>query len=273
MELDGAVGILTGASRGIGPVIGAHLAKAGVRLALVARSEDELRRAAIEIRPYGPEPTVAPGDISDPDAQRNIIDRVCDELGPPSLLINNAGIEHISRFQDATVDDIRRVILTNLFGAESLSNLVLPHMLSAGRGHIVNIGSVGGRTAYPFGTINSSAKHGLVGFTWSLREELRGTGVGVSAVYPTLVSGVGISAGWSAGRHPALLGQVGPEDVARAVLKCVRENRVEITVAPFLERIADVVSAISPRLSCWVARQGGVYSYLRRVADTREQSL
>ncbi|MFI1650194.1 SDR family NAD(P)-dependent oxidoreductase [Streptomyces avidinii] len=271
-ELNNVVGIVTGASRGVGPHIAEQLARAGVRLALVARSEEGLRDTAERIGRHGHKPLVVPADISDEKAQRRIVETVRSELGPPALLVNNAGIECITRFQDASIEDIRRVLLVNLFGAEAMTRLVLPYMLEAGRGHVVNIGSVGGRTAYPYATINSSAKHGLVGFTWSLREELRGTGVGVSAVYPTLIADVGISAGWQAGRRPPMLGRVGPDEVARAVLKCIRENRVEITVAPVMEKVADVVSALSPRLTAWIARNGGIYSYLRKVADAQATS-
>ncbi|MFB7663221.1 SDR family NAD(P)-dependent oxidoreductase [Kitasatospora sp. NPDC056138] len=271
-DLKGAVGIVTGASRGVGPFIAERLAMEGVRLAIVARSEDGLRETAKRLGRYGCEPLVVAADISDEDDQRRIVDTVRRELGAPSLLVNNAGLEHITRFQDATVEEIRKVILVNLFGTEALTRLVLPHLLAAGRGHIVNIGSVAGRTAYPYGTINSSAKHGLVGFTWSLREELRGTGVGVSAVYPTLIADVGISAAWQGGRRPPMLGQVTPQQVALAVLTCIRKNRVEITVSPVMERIADVVSAVSPRLTSWVARNTGVYGYLRTVADARRNS-
>ncbi|MFE6737504.1 SDR family NAD(P)-dependent oxidoreductase [Streptomyces tubercidicus] len=272
LELNGAVGIVTGASRGVGPVIAEHLAEAGVRLALVARSEDGLRKTAERVRRPGREPLVVPADISDEAGQRLVVNTVCRELGPPELLVNNAGREHLSRFQDASVEDIKKVILVNLFGAEALTRLVLPHLLSAGRGHIVTIGSVAGRTAYPYGTINCSTKHGVVGFTWSLREELRGTGIGVSAVYPTLIADVGISARWRAGRRPALLGQVQPADVARAVLTCIAKNKVEMTVSPVAEKIADVLGAVSPRLASWIARNGGVHSYLRDVADLQRRS-
>jgi uncharacterized protein len=273
LRLRDAVGIVTGASRGVGPFIARQLAEAGVRLALVARSEEGLRGTAEQIAGHGHEPPlVVPADVSDEADQKRIVDTVCRELGLPSLLVNNAALEHMSRFQDVTVEDIKKIILVNLFGTQALTRLILPYLIEADRGHIVNIGSVAGRTAYPYGTINSSTKHGLVGFTWSLREELRGTGVGVSAVYPTLIADVGISARWQAGRRPLLLGRVGPEDVAAAVLTCIRENKVEITVSPAAEKIADVLSAVSPRLACWVARKSGVYSYLRRVADTEEHA-
>ncbi|SFK16926.1 Short-chain dehydrogenase [Amycolatopsis sacchari] len=263
---EGAVGILTGASRGIGVVLAEHLARAGVRLALVARSEDGLRAAAERAAAHGPRPLVVPADVAEEEDQRRVVRVVAEALGPPSLLVNNAGVERIARFQDVSLDDIRRVALVNLVAAQSLTRLVLPHLLAAGEGHVVNVGSVAGRTAYPYGALNSAAKHGLVGFTWSLREELRGTGVGVSAVYPALVAEVGISSRWQA-KRPVLLGRVPPEAVARAVVRCIREDRVEITVAPPLERVADVVSAVSPRLASWVARRVGVVRYLREVAE------
>jgi short-subunit dehydrogenase len=265
-DIANAVGIVTGASRGIGPVIAGELAAAGVRLALVARSPDGLENTARSIARPGREPLVIPADLAEIVDQKRVVDTVCHNLGAPEILICNAGVEYLTLFQEASVEEIRKVILTNLFGTEALVRLVLPHMLRRRRGHIVVIGSVGGRTAYPYGTVNSSAKHGLVGFTWSLREELRGSGVGVSAVYPTTVSRVGISSRWHGGARPALLGEVSPEAVAAAVLRCIRQDRVEITVAPVIERVADVFSAVSPRLTAWVARTAGVHRYLRAAA-------
>ncbi|MFD2415484.1 SDR family NAD(P)-dependent oxidoreductase [Amycolatopsis pigmentata] len=265
-DIAGAVGIVTGASRGIGPVIAAHLADLGVRLALVARSRAGLEKTAQTIARPGREPLIITADLTEIPGQQRVIDTVCQELGPPELLICNAGIEYLTLFHEAPVEAIREVILTNLFGTEALVRVALPHMLRRRRGHIVVIGSVGGRTAYPYATVNCSAKHGLVGFTWSLREELRGSGVGVSAVYPTMVSRVGIAARWNAGGRPALLRTVPPEAVAAAVLRCIRRDRVEITVAPPLERVADVCSAVSPRLTAWMARTAGVYRFLRAAA-------
>lgn len=264
---DDAVGILTGASRGIGAVIAEHLARAGVRLALVARSGDGLDATAERAGQHGPRPVTIRADLAEDGAAQRVVQTVLDTLGPPSLLVNNAGIERIAPFQEVTLADIRQVLLVNLGAAQTMARVVLPHLLAAGSGHIVNIGSVAGRTAYPYGVLNAAAKHGLVGFTWSLRQELRGTGVGVSAVYPALVADVGISSRWQA-KRPTMLGRVPPEAVARAVLRCVRQDRVEITVAPPLERMADVVSALSPRLASWIATRAGVYAYLREVATT-----
>lgn len=266
-DIAGSAGILTGASRGVGPVIAEELARAGVRLALVARSEEGLKDTAKRITRPHCEPLIIPADIANPADQQRVLDTVRAEFGDPELLVCCAGVEYLTPFQDASIERIRDVILINLFGAQALTRLVLPSMVRAGRGHIVMIGSVAGRTAYPYGAVNCSTKHGLVGFTWSLREELRGTGVGVSAVYPTLINRVGISARWDAGPRPAMLGRVEPEAVAAAVLTCIRRNKVEITVAPVLERIVDVCAAISPRMTAWLARTGGVYRFLRAAAE------
>ncbi|GAA0731363.1 SDR family NAD(P)-dependent oxidoreductase [Dactylosporangium roseum] len=261
-----SVAILTGASRGIGPIIAERLAAAGLRLALVARDPEGLRQTAGRIAATGRAPLVIQADIGDEADQIRIADTVRTRLGPPALLVNNAAIERIGRFQDLTTAQIKDVLLTNLLGAQILTRLVLPGMLAEGRGHIVNIGSVAGRIPYPYGTVNSAAKQGLTGFTWSLWAELRGTGVGVSVVHPTLVGRVGIAARWPSAGRPPLLRQVSAERVAQAVVDCVRKDRVEVTVAPATERIADVVSAVSPRLAAWGARRIGLYRYLRDIA-------
>ncbi|WP_433688056.1 SDR family NAD(P)-dependent oxidoreductase [Micromonospora carbonacea] len=268
-----SVGILTGASRGIGPIIAERLAAQGMRLALVARGLDGLRHTARHIASAGRTPLVIQGDIGDEADQARIVDTVRTQLGPPALLVNNAAIERIGRFQDLTTAQIKDILLTNLLGAQMLTRLVLPDMVDSGRGHIVNIGSVAGRIPYPYGTVNSAAKHGLTGFTWSLRAELRGTGVGVSAVHPTLVGGVGISARWPPAGRPWLLREVSAERVAQAVVDCVRKDAVEVTVAPTVEKVADVVSAVSPRLAAWGARRIGLYRYLRDMALATDDAL
>ncbi|PPK65485.1 SDR family NAD(P)-dependent oxidoreductase [Actinokineospora auranticolor] len=260
MELDGAVAVLTGAALGIGPVVAEHLARAGVRLAIVARAEDDPR--ATQRRLTGYDTFVVPADLTDDDERERVVRVVREVLGPPTLLVTNPAAAHVAHFRDVTAGDVRRVIGLDLIATQALTARLLPDMLAAGRGHIVTIGSVAGRTGYPYGVLDSAAKHGVVGFTRALREELRGTGVGVSVVHPTLVAETDAPGG-----RPRALGRVGPEDVAAAVLRCVRRDRAEITVAPPVARIANAVSALSPRLASWVGRRGGVHDYLRAIAD------
>jgi uncharacterized protein len=266
MELNGKVGIITGASRGINARVAEVLADKGVRLALAARSEDELERRAGEIRARGGEAIAMPTDVTDRAALERLIARTEEELGPIDLLVNGAGIERVVEFRHSDPADIASIIATNVVAIETLTRLVVPGMVDRGRGHVVNLASAAAKTAYPYNTVNASSKHAVVGFSWSLREELRPHGIGVSAVCPGFVSDVGLSSRFWVGKPPGIAGSVSADKVAKATVKVIERDRPEVIVSPGLGKLVDVFHAISPGLSTWVARRGGLYGYLEREA-------
>jgi short-subunit dehydrogenase len=267
MKLQGSVGILTGASRGIGVYIAEHLAKKGVSLALAARSAGDLKETAERVLAFGVDAIVVPADVTARADLENLVKRANAELGPVDLLVNNAGIEHYVQFAEIDPDEIEHIMSTNIVAAQHLSRLVLPGMIERGRGHIVNISSAAGKTAVPYNTVYSSSKHALVGFSWSLREEVRSHGVGVSVVCPGFVADTGMFASWSHDQDaPRVAGTVPPEKVAEAVIKAIESDRAEIIVSGGLGRVVDVFHAISPELTTGVARRAGLYDFLARQA-------
>src|SRR5688572_20642916 len=118
MELRGTVGILTGASRGIGVYLAEALAQKGVDLALAARSAEDLETTAKSVRDLGVRVIAVPTDVTDRAALENLVSRTRDELGPVDILVNNAGIEHYDYFEEADLDRIESIIKTNLISAE-----------------------------------------------------------------------------------------------------------------------------------------------------------
>ena len=263
MELPGAVGILTGASRGIGTVLAEHLAREGVDLVLAARSPDGLEETAERVRALGRRAVAVPTDVCDADSLRHLVDSAVGELGPVDVLVNNAGTEHYAYFEEIDLRVIEDIIRTNLVGAEMLARLVLPGMVERRRGHIVNIASAAGKIPTPYNTVYASTKHGLVGFSWSLRQEMKRYGVGVSVVCPVFVSDVGLFHTWSGGRRaPAVASPVSPSDVAAATLKAIKGDRAEVVVASSLGKVADVFAAISPDFTAGVSRRAGLYEFL-----------
>lgn len=267
MKLNGTVGIITGASSGINGRLAERLAQRGVKIALAARTADELERRAAEIRAQGGQAIAIPTDVTDNDALHELISRTEVAFGPVDLLVNGAGIERVIPFQHIDATDIASIIATNITAIEALTRFVIPGMIERRKGHVVNISSAAAKTAYPFNTVNASTKHALVGFSWSLREELAPHGIGVSVVCPGFVQDVGLSARWSVGKPPSIAGSVPVEKVADATIRLIERNRAEVIVSPGLGKTVDVFHAISPALSTWVARRGGLYRYLEREAE------
>jgi uncharacterized protein len=268
MRLNGTVGILTGSSRGIGVYLAEALARGGVRLALAARSKDELDEVAARAQSLGADAIAVPTDVARREDLESLVERTTAELGPPDLLVNNAGIERYANFHSYDLDLIEKIIRVNVVAAEVLTRLVVPGMIDRGRGHIVNISSVAGKSAVPYNAVYSSSKHALVGFSWSLREELKPYGIGVSVICPGFVREAGMFADWSGGvEPPGLTRSVSPDRVATATVDAMERDKAEIVVgSPFL-RISDVVHALSPTFAGWIGRKSGAYRFLRSATE------
>ncbi|MBT5774597.1 MAG: SDR family NAD(P)-dependent oxidoreductase, partial [Dehalococcoidia bacterium] len=193
-DLRNGTAIITGASRGIGVYIARALANEGMNLVLAARSTGDLDQVAAEITALGVRALPVHCDVTDPNSRRALIDVATAEFGDIDLLINNAGIETITRFEEQDETDFEHTVQVNLLGATALTRLVVPGMLERGRGHVVNVASLAGKAGTPYEAAYSTTKHGLIGFTRSLRGEYHGTGVGISVVCPGFVSDVGMYA-------------------------------------------------------------------------------
>lgn len=265
MELRGSIGILTGASRGLGVYIAEALTRKGVSLALAARSEAELKETQATVERLGGRAIAVPTDVGKLTDLQALVETTQKELGPVDLLVNNAGVEKYALYQELDPQVIEKTLRVNLWAPEVLTRLVLPGMVERRRGHIVNVASVAGKTAVPYNSIYSSSKHGLVGFSWSLREEVKQYHVGVSVVCPGFVSESGMFHHWSRGAKPPSVSRpVTPEKVADAVVKAVESDKPEIIVARGLTKIVDVSHAISPALTTAIARRSGAYAFLRK---------
>jgi short-subunit dehydrogenase len=162
------------------------------------------------------------------------------------------------------------MVSTNLDAPIQLCRLVVPGMLSRGRGHIVNVASLAGKAPTPYNTVYAATKHGLIGFTYSLRAELHGTGVSASAVCPAFVAEAGFVTEYAEPNVSRGLGtETNPRRVARAVVRAIERDKPDVVVAGALPQIADVSLAISPRLTTFLARRLGGYDSLRREAQAR----
>ena len=185
-----AVAVVTGAGRGIGRVIAARLAADGLRVALVARSADELAETAKQIADAGPGGAAVgyPADVTDAGSVAAALAAVARELGDVDLLVNGAGIDGPHQpFQDVDVDAWWRVVEVNLRGTALVTHQVLPGMIARGRGRIINLASDAAGRPSPRNSAYACSKAAVLRLTDSLAAELAGTGVSVFAVSPGLV--------------------------------------------------------------------------------------
>lgn len=162
------VAVVTGASSGIGEATARALAASGYRVALLARRADRIDALAAEL---GNGSIAIEADVTDRDQLVAAAERVRNELGPASLLINNAGIMLLGPFSADQREDYRRMIDVNLLGAITTTEVFLDQ-LTAGEGDVINISSVAGRTARAGNGVYAATKWGLNGWSESLRQEL-----------------------------------------------------------------------------------------------------
>jgi NADP-dependent 3-hydroxy acid dehydrogenase YdfG len=180
-RLRGRVAHVTGATRGIGLATARALVAEGAYVAMLARSADVLRERASEI---GDGARAFPGDITDAAVVERTLAAVRREVGEPDILVNNAGVFEPRPVEDVSPEDFARTVNVNLVATFALVHALLPAMRAAHSGHIVTIGSVADRTAFPGNSAYAASKFGLRALHEVLRNELRGSGVRASLVSP-----------------------------------------------------------------------------------------
>ena len=221
------VALVTGSSRGIGAAIARALSQAGWDLCLnCVEREDLAQELAERLRETGSRVLVSRTDVADREAVQAMAARIREELGPVSLLVNNAGIARQQQFQDIAPETWRRLFAVNVDGCYHCTQAVLPDMLHAHAGCIVNISSIWGSHGASCEAAYSATKHAIIGLTRSLSAELSPSGIRVNCVAPGVIDTDMVQVLGQqtlqalAGEIPA--GRLGrPEEVAAAVLALV----------------------------------------------------
>jgi 3-oxoacyl-[acyl-carrier protein] reductase len=185
VELTGKVALVTGGGRGIGRATALALANAGTDVAVLARSADQLEAVAAEVRGIGRRGLAVPCDVADAAACREAVERTVAALGRLDVLVNNAGGGE-ERKPTAESDPGRwaHTIQVNLLSAYYVTHAALPHLIAAGGGKVVNVGSGMGHAAAPGNLAYSAAKAGLWMFTRGLAMEVWQHGIDVNEVVP-----------------------------------------------------------------------------------------
>jgi len=251
--LRGKTVLLTGATGGLGRAIAGALAERGASLVLSSRKGEELQSLAAEL-PGDHRAEVA--DLAEPGAALDLLG----SAGEIDALVANAGLPGSGKLTDLSASDIERALRVNLEGPMLMAHALLPRMLERGSGHLVLVASLSGFAPTARQSVYNATKFGLRGFALGLREDVRGSGVGVSLVSPGFVRDAGMFADSNA-KAPAGMGTASPEEVGAAVVEAIEADRGEITVAPFrqvaLAKFAGRHPELAGRLSNKAAVKAG----------------
>src|SRR5438128_1395008 len=264
--------VLTGASRGIGPYIARALAARDMNLLLVARSEPELARLAKELRSHDRVVAIAPVDLANPQAARQIAAAAAAVLGGVDVLVNNAAVELQRRFHKLQGDEIETVIRVDLIAPVELTHQLLPGMLERVYGRIVNISSIAGHVGFPYTEAYAASKDGLIAFSRVLRNDYRRDGVSASAIVLGAVKNAGLGQRTldELGLKTNTAFMVTPEKVARAVVRAIEKEKAEIVVMPGPGRLLKALMDLYPGFGPTMNRLSGGEKFMGLVADHRE---
>jgi 3-oxoacyl-[acyl-carrier protein] reductase len=187
-SIKGKIAYITGSGRGIGKATALELAREGVHVGLIARTESALEQVAEEARSLGVKTSVAAADISDIEQVEKAVSTLNNELGPADILINNAGIGTYGKFLEIPPEDWKRTFEVNVFGTYHVTRAVLPHLIEKNRGNIINISSSSGLKGTANSTAYSGSKFAVQGMTEALMQEVRKHNIRVMTLNPSLVA-------------------------------------------------------------------------------------
>ena len=244
------VAVVTGAGSGIGRALSVALAHAGARLAIADINEKSLAETAQLVqaahkesqKDSGKALLVRPLDVADRDAVYRFADEVSHELDSASLVVNNAGVAQVASVPALALKDLEWVMGINYWGVVYGTQAFLPAMLRRNHGHIVNISSVFGFIGVAAQAAYCSAKFAVLGYTESLRQDLRTTNIGVSVVHPGgIKTNIARSARHNQGpdlaqRQKEMAARfdeiviTSPEKAAQVILRGVRKNSARILI-------------------------------------------
>ncbi|HEX4305850.1 MAG TPA: SDR family NAD(P)-dependent oxidoreductase [Solirubrobacterales bacterium] len=239
MEIAARTALLTGATGGLGRAIAKDLAGAGATLVLSGRREEDLLALAESLP--GDDHRVVVADL----AEDGEAERLAEAAAGVDILVANAGLPGAGWLAEFSAEEVKRALRVNLESPMLLARALFPEMLERGSGHLVFVSSLSGKSASPRTSVYNATKFGLRGFALGLRADLSPRGLGVSLVSPGFVRDAGMFAD-SGGKTPPMMGTATPTGVADAVRRAIVADKVEIAVAPMLDRALAHVGLVSP---------------------------
>jgi NADP-dependent 3-hydroxy acid dehydrogenase YdfG len=240
-SLHNKIVVITGGARGIGLATAHAVAARGARVVIGDLDEDGARRAAKDV---GATALGMRLDVTDHAGFTEFLDAVEREVGAIDVLINNAGIMPIALLGDESDVTTRRILDVNVAAVIHGTREAMRRMTARRSGHIVNLASVAGKVGVAGGATYCASKFAVVGLCEAVRAELRGTGVAISCVMPTIVN-TELAAGLAETR---LSSHVEPTDVAAAIVDAVEKRRFEVWVPRYLGTLVQRVAAAGHRV-------------------------
>jgi short-subunit dehydrogenase len=248
--------LISGGSRGLGLELARIFAGENADLILLARNEDNLSRAATELRKYGVRVMTHVCDVTDPEQVKRAVAAIKESAGTVDILVNNAGTIQVGPVENMTLEDYRSAMAVHFWGPLYLMNEILPQMRARRAGRIINIASIGGKVAVPHLTPYSASKFALVGLSQSLRAELLKDGIYVTTVCPGLMrTGSHLNAYFKGQQkkeyalfaisNASPLFSTSAEAAARKIVEACRYGRAEITITPQAKALR-LISGIFP---------------------------
>jgi NAD(P)-dependent dehydrogenase (short-subunit alcohol dehydrogenase family) len=249
-SLHGKVVAITGGAQGIGKATATALVRKGCRVAL---GDIDLELAEKTAASLGGGTIALPLDVTERSSFEGFLDETERQLGPVDALINNAGIMPVTPFVDETPESVRRQIDINLHGVITGTQLAIERLQPRGSGYIVNIASQAGKAGVPGIATYSGTKHAVVGMSEAVRGELRGSGVEVLCVMPTVVN-----TDLTSGVGQRWVKPVEAEDVADEIVDAMEVPRFDVFVPRANGALLRMGALMPRRASEFVARLMGM---------------
>ncbi len=257
---DGKVALVTGASSGIGKQVASHLVRAGARVAILARNRNALEDLAHQMGEG--QTVVCPADVTDPETIKSAVSVALSRFGKIDILVNAAGILRAGGFLQLSELEFRQVMEVDFFGTVNCLRVVLPHMVRARAGHVVNISSLAGKIVFPGSSAYSASKFAIIGMSNALRQELKPYGIGLTVVCPGYVDTPLLDQHLQSVRSSIFFQMTrsySADKVAIAILNAIKRNKREL-ILPGSLRLVLAVQCVAPTLvetlSNWL--NGGV---------------
>ena len=239
--------MITGASSGIGLVTALTLSKLSAKVVLASRKEDKLRDLVQNIHSIGGQGLAIKTDVASSESVKDLVEQTLNHWGRVDILIANAGQYVRGKFAEIDEKDFEQSMAVNFFGTLHVIKSVLPHMLRQGNGHIVIMNSLDAKKGIVGDGPYVSAKSALDGFGDVLRQELSGSGIHVTSVYPARVDTPMIGHL----RVPWISPKISPEKAVDAMIKAI-ERKKSIAVVPAIYFPVGALNSLFPRLLDWL---------------------